>query len=359
MIRTLVIDDEELVRRSLVRLLERNGHSCIQAEDATAARSAFSSRDFDLVLCDIIMPGESGLDFVQQLLSEHPETAIIMVTGVDDPAQAGVAIETGVYGYIVKPFRRNEVLINVDNALRRRRLEVENRLQRHQLVETVRDRTADLWNSVRQVERADNSLRSSIEEMVRRLSMAAEVRDFETAGHIERMSSYAGFLAGKMGLEPERCAQIHLASRLHDVGKISIPDRVLQKKGRFSEADHEVMKQHSEVGYRLLTGTNAGLLDLAADIALTHHERWDGRGYPKGLAGEAIPIEGRIAAVADCFDALSSKRSYKPAFPLGQVVEIMREGRGTQFDPRVLDLFLDSLNDVMAIAHDLQPAVAD
>jgi putative two-component system response regulator len=230
-------------------------------------------------------------------------------------------------------------------------LEQEDRANRRQLIEAVRDRTADLWNTVRRLERADDQVRSSIEEMLRRLSLAAELRDNETALHIERMSRYAELLATKLGLSEERSAEILLACRLHDVGKIGIPDRILRKKGPFTAAEFDVMKGHADIGYRLLAGSDAALLRLAGEIARTHHERWDGSGYPRGLTGEAIPLEGRIAAVADCFDALMSKRSYKPALPFEQVIRIMRDGRGTQFDPRLLDLFMGSLDEFLAVAQ--------
>jgi putative two-component system response regulator len=349
---TLVVDDEEHVRRSIVRILARAGHDCVEAADANEARAAMTKQEFDLVLCDVNMPGEGGLDLVKSVLVERADTAVLMVTGVDDPAIADVALEAGVYGYLLKPFTKNELLINVANALRRSALESENRVDRRHLVEAVRDRTEDLWNTVRRLEQADSAVRGSIEEMLRRISLTAELRDLETAQHIERMSRYSHLLARKLGLGSEECEQILLASRLHDVGKIGVPDRILRKKGKFTPEEYDVMKEHAAAGFRLLGGTEAGLLQLAATIAHTHHERWDGDGYPQGLAGEAIPLEGRIAAVADCFDALMSKRSYKPALPFGEVIEIMGAGRGTQFDARLLDVFLDSLEEFLLISQE-------
>lgn len=349
-LRTLVVDDEEPARRSLCKVLERHGHSCTMAMDAHETRTALKEQTFELVLLDINMPGESGLNLVGEILAQYHETAVVMVTAVDEPSLANVAIESGAYGYIVKPFTRNEVLISVANALRRRRLEIENRIHKRELVETIWERTQELWNTIRRIETADVKLRSSFEEMVQRLSLAAEMRDEETAKHIERMSRYSSLLARRAGLDDERCGQILLASRLHDVGKIGVPDRVLRKRGKFTPQEREVMKQHAEVGYRLFEGAEAELLLLAGTIAWTHHERWDGTGYPRGLAGEAIPLEGRVAAVADVFDALMSKRAYKPAMPLGQVLEIMRAGRGRHFEPRLVDLFLEPLDEVLAIS---------
>lgn len=349
--RVLIVDDEEQVRRSLVRLLERQGHSCAAAADAKEAAAALKEREFELVLCDVKMPGESGLELASGILAQFPDTAVVMVTAVDDPALASIAIDAGAYGYIVKPFTRNEVLINVANALRRRRLELDNRTHREQLAETIRERTAELWNTVRRLDKADTQLRSAFEEMIRRLSLAAELHDEETARHIERMSRYSALLARRAGLDSERCEQILLASRLHDVGKIGVADRILRKRGKFTPEEFEVMKRHAEVGHDLFADTDAELLQLSGTIAWTHHERWDGSGYPRGLSGEAIPVEGRIAAVGDVFDALLSKRLYKPPMPLGQAVDVMREGRGKHFDPALLDVFLGLLDEVLAITE--------
>lgn len=187
--------------------------------------------------------------------------------------------------------------------------------------------------------------------MVRRLSLAAELRDEETAKHIERMSRYSALLARRASLDEEKCAQILLTSRLHDVGKIGVPDRVLRKRGRFTPQDREIMERHAEVGYRLFEQAEAELLMLAGTIAWTHHERWDGSGYPRGLTREGIPLEGRIAAIADVFDALMSKRPYKQALPLGQVLGMMRENGGTHFDPHLTNLFLDPLDEVLGITQ--------
>lgn len=350
-VNVLIIDDEEPVRRSLVRLFEREDYRCQGAASASGARRQLAANAFDLVLCDVNMPGESGLDLVRFISERYPEIAVVMVTGVDEPDIAGIAIEAGAYGYIVKPFTRNEILIGVTNALHRRRLESEARAHRNDLAQTVRERTEDLLRSYQTLEQADLRLRASVEEIVERLSLAAEARDPETSGHIERMSRYSELLAREMGLDNERCVEILLASRLHDVGKIGIPDRVLQKKGKFTPADFDIMKRHSQLGHDMFANTDAGLLQLAGTIALTHHERWDGGGYPRGLAGEDIPLEGRIAAVADVYDALSSRRTYKPAWPLGKVVETLREGKGTAFDPGLVDLFIARLDVVVAIGE--------
>jgi putative two-component system response regulator len=274
------------------------------------------------------------------------------VTGLDDRRYAEAALEHGAYGYVLKPFKPNELVINVVNALRRRTLEIESRNHREELEQTVLERTSSLRDTISQLETSEAEMRRLREETIRRLSSAAESRDQETGQHIVRMSLYCALLARLAGIDADRAELLRIASPMHDVGKIGIPDRILLKPGRLSEEERIVMQAHTEVGHRILAGSNEELLDLAALLALTHHERIDGAGYPHGLAGEEIPIEGRIAAVADVFDALTSDRVYRPAFRPEEAREMMLEGRGTQFDARLLDLFLDSWQDVLAIRRD-------
>jgi diguanylate cyclase (GGDEF)-like protein len=219
-----------------------------------------------------------------------------------------------------------------------------------------RRRTEDeLLETVARLREAESALQLSQAETIRRLAFAAEFRNAETGRHTERMSRYCKLLARRLELDDERCELIRLASGLHDVGKIAIPDRILLKPSSLTESERRVMERHAEIGHRLLANSSSELLDVAATIALTHHERYDGTGYPGGLAGEAIPLEGRIASVADVFDAITSNRVYRPALPLDEAIEVMREGRGTQFDPLVLDLFLEALGDVRAIAEGRSP----
>jgi diguanylate cyclase (GGDEF)-like protein len=213
-----------------------------------------------------------------------------------------------------------------------------------------RERTEEeLQEAIAHLRRSELELQLSREEMIRRLSYAAEFRDATTGSHIERMARFCFVLAHRLGLEEDRCELIRIASPLHDVGKIGIPDRVLLKPGPLTPEERREVQRHPEIGHAILAGSGSPLLELAATIALTHHERFDGSGYPRGLRGEAIPLEGRIASVADVFDALTSDRPYRPAFPPEVAVAMLVEGRGTQFDPLVLDLFLDSVDDLLRI----------
>jgi putative two-component system response regulator len=357
--RILIVDDEEQIRTLLARLLGAQGYDCLTAEDAAAGRRVLRETPVALVLSDVNMPGESGIDFTREVLVQYPDTAVVMVTGMDDRRYADVAIELGAYGYVLKPFKPNELIINVGNALRRRALEIENRGHREQLEQTVLDRTAALRDTIAQLETNEIELGRLREETIRRLSSAAEFRSQETGEHIVRMSLYCALLAQLADLEPKHAEMIRIASPMHDVGKIGIPDSILLKPGSLTHEERKVMEGHAEMGYRILAGSEVELLDLAALMALTHHERIDGAGYPRGLAGSAIPIEGRIAAVADVFDALTSDRVYRGAFEPDVARAMMEEGRGTQFDADLLDLFFGAFNDVVDIRRSATAAGAD
>lgn len=347
----LVVDDEEPVRRLIGYLLKTHGYPVFLAADSREARHILRDQPIALLLCDVNMPGESGMDLVRSTLAQHKDTAAIMVTGLDSSVLANAAIEVGAFGYIVKPFESNEVLIDVANALRRRKLELENRFHREHLEDVVRIRTEALQQALDWLERSEKELRLSREETIQRLAIAAEFRDSATAQHIQRMSHYCELLARKCGLPPDRCDLIRTASPMHDIGKIGTPDQVLLKPGKFTQEEFDVIARHAEIGYRILSGSDAELLKVAAVIAYTHHERFDGTGYPRGLKGDAIPIEGRIASIADAFDALTTQRVYKPAFEIPHAIELMLKHRGEHFDPQLLDVFVELTEEITRI-HD-------
>ena len=349
--RILVVDDEEPIRNLLRRVLEAQGYACAVAASTGEARELLDGDGdgFALVLSDVNMPGESGIDLAHHVLDHHPDVAVVMVTGLDDRSYVDLALEHGAYGYVLKPFKPNELAINVANALRRRALEIENRNQREQLEQTVLQRTAALQDTISSLESTERELRRLQEEAIHRLSAAAEFRNQETGEHIARMSSYCRLLAQLAGLDAERAELLRIASPMHDVGKIGIPDAVLLKPGGLSDEERVLMQSHTVIGHRILAGSGAELLDLAAVLALTHHEKVDGTGYPNALEGDDIPIEGRIVAVADVFDALTSNRVYRPAFTEDAARRVLEDGRGTHFDAGLLDLFLGAWRDVLAI----------
>ncbi|MGA2519480.1 MAG: HD domain-containing phosphohydrolase [Acidimicrobiales bacterium] len=345
----LVVDDQEPVRRGLARILARDGYRCDLVGSVDEARHALRLGTYKLVLCDIMMPDEHGMALLRHARSCYPCLPVVMVSGVTEPTIAATAISLGAYGYVTKPFEANQVLIEVANALLRAKIEAENISYRTRLEDMVTTQTDLLRETVEQLRASEASLRRVSEDTINSLARAIEGRDYETSRHIERMSRYAAILAGRCGLSDEACANIRLASAMHDVGKIGVPDSILLKPGSVTPDEFEIIKQHSELGFQILERSEQPLLVMAALIARTHHERWDGTGYPHALAGEAIAIEGRIAAVADVFDALVSRRVYKPAFTVERSLEIMRQGRGTSFDPDVLDQFLDHAGEAVTV----------
>ena len=334
--RILIVDDERQIRELVRRLLERAGYECTTAESAEEATRVLHEEAFALLLADLQMPGESGLDLISRVRVSHPNTAAIMVTGVDDEALAESALTLGAYGYIVKPFSPSELSIQVMNALRRRKLEIAQRHERELLERTVEARTAEL-------RRAVDDLKRSEEEAARRLAAAVEARDHETAEHIGRVGAYSALVALRLGLDDERCESIRRASSLHDIGKIGVADGILLKPGPLTAHERIAMQRHAEIGHDILAGSGHELLELAATIAWTHHERVDGTGYPRGLVANEIPLEGRIVAVVDVYDALTSDRPYRGALAVEEALDLLRNGRGRQFDPDVLAAFLETL----------------
>lgn len=346
----LVVEDSEMVSQLICDLLQPKGFACDVAINAEEARARLASKAYDLILTDVNMPpGDSGLELIRHAAAEYPDTAAIIITAIDDPDTGNLALELGAYGFVIKPFNNTELVINISNALIRRRLAIENRNHSARLKQEVLERTKELMTTIQRMERSDKQLRLSQEETIDRLARAAEFRDNETAQHIKRMSRYCELLGRQLGLDDERCDLLLAASPMHDIGKIGTTDSILLKHGRHTAEEFEIMKQHAEIGYRILSGSESELLNMGAMIALTHHEKYDGSGYPRGLAGEDIPLEGRITAVGDVFDALTSKRVYKPAWDLGKAIDFMRGQRGLHFDPELVDLFLESMPHVLMI----------
>ncbi|MGH2880285.1 MAG: HD domain-containing phosphohydrolase [Solirubrobacteraceae bacterium] len=345
----LVVDDDDALRAWAQRVVRERGYGCESAAGAKDARSLLAHGEYDLALLDVNMPGESGIELLSHIRAERPDTAVVMVTGEDDMRLAMTAIEQGAYGYLVKPVAAPELLINVANALHRRSLELERRRLLHSLRATAAEREVELHDALEGLERSQSKVWTSQAETIFRLARVVEFRDEETGHHLQRMSSYCETLAHALGLDAEYAEQLRLASQLHDVGKVAVPDTILLKRGKLTDEEFEVIKTHAETGYEMLSGSSSAVVQLGARIARSHHERWDGGGYPKGLAGEAIPAEGRIAALADVFDALTSDRVYRPAFPLKSAVEMMLKERGTHFDPDMLDTFMDTLAELESI----------
>jgi putative two-component system response regulator len=335
----LIVDDEEPLRRWEERVVRENGYTCEGAGNANAARERLQDDSYRLALLDVNMPGDSGIELLSDIRREHPEVAVLMVTGEDSTELAMSAIELGAYGYLVKPIGSGELIINVANALHRRSSEAHSQRVLQRLQSAVQQRGDQLAQALQNLELSESRVWASQAETIFRLARMVEFRDEETGRHVHRMSAYCDILARQIGYSAEDAERLRLASQLHDVGKVAIPDGVLLKPGKLTPEEFEVIKGHTDAGYKMLLGSSSDIVQLGALIAYTHHERWDGTGYPRRLAGETIPQEGRIAAVADVFDALTSNRVYRAALPIKSAVKMMRDERGRHFDPELLDAF--------------------
>ena len=331
----LIVDDLPIVRLSLRRILAKAGYRCREAGDVPQALAALDEEPADLVLCDIQMPGASGLDLVRMLRPRIPDTSVLMVSSSEDTETALECLQQGAFGYVLKPFQPREILVQVNGALRRRLLEIAFRDREAQLAQKVREQTEEI--------------RNSREEIAFRLIAASEHRDHETGMHVRRIGLFAAELARLVGWDEEAVETIRAAAPMHDIGKIGVPDAILQKPGSLTDGEWVEMKRHTSMGAAILKGSTVPFIRMGARIAIGHHERWDGQGYPNGLAGEQIPLEARITSLVDVYDALSNRRHYKDPWPEDQVVAFLRRNRDTQFDPVLLDLFLGHLDRFRAI----------
>jgi putative two-component system response regulator len=356
----MVLDDEPMNIKVVKRLLELEGYSrFVTATDSTTALTLLRNERPDILLLDLMMPHVSGLEILRQVRGDDALSFIpvIILTAVTDRETKLQALELGATDFLGKPLDPSELAVRVRNVLAFKAYQ--NRLQdySHDLENAVRRRTAELEASRRDV--------------IHCLARAAEYRDDDTGFHISRVGKYVHVIAAALGMSAEDADVLEQASQLHDVGKIGIPDEILLKSGKLtsdefsrmqkhcgfakhilhaaSNEEETLIRRHTEVGAKILGCGTSPVLALAERIALTHHEWWDGTGYPFKLAGEDIPLEGRITAIADVFDALSSKRCYKDAMPLDKCFTIMQSERGTHFDPKLLDIFLGLRNEITKI----------
>jgi putative two-component system response regulator len=329
--RVLVVDDEERNRRLLIAMLEAEGYSASEAADGAQALELARQNPPDIILLDVMMQDMDGYEVARALKSDAATHAIpvVMVTALDDRESRLRGLEAGAEEFVTKPVDRNELRIRVRNLLRLK--EFSDFLADHNRIldAQVKERTRQLVSSYR--------------ETIATMTRAAAYKDEETGAHVARISFYTVELAQALRMDAEFCDTIHYASPMHDVGKIAIPDAILGKPGTFEPHEWEIMKTHAGLGAKLLRGSDSPYLVMGAEIAGGHHERWDGGGYPLGLKGEAIPLAARIMQICDVYDALRSKRPYKPAFPHEKALEIITVGDGrtlpSHFDPAVFDAF--------------------
>jgi putative two-component system response regulator len=296
----------------------------------------------DLILLDYMMPGIDGLEFMRRLaeIPHRRDTPVVMVTADNESDVRYRALEAGARDFLTKPIDKAEL-----------RARAQNQLALRQAQRQLAARAAWL---AEEVKKATSEIRSRERETILRLSRAAEYRDPETGGHLQRMARYSELVARGLGLPQVECELILEAAPMHDIGKVGISDDILLKPGQLTAEEFTLMKRHAEIGHAILADSPSPLMQCAAAIALSHHEKWDGSGYPQGLAGEAIPLHGRIVAVADVFDALSSTRPYKSAWPLEKALDLLRDQAGRHFDPACIASFFDALPQALAIQEQYQ-----
>jgi putative two-component system response regulator len=325
----LIVDDEVQILNLIKQLLELNEYTCTLASNTTQARSYLKKDTFDLILCDMHMPGETGLDFSRDVLKQQPEAAIVMVTAVDDPDLASTALKMGIYGYVIKPFKPNELVINVTNALHRHNLETQNRLYQENLGKMVQERTEELRTTL-------NDLQKAMQGIVHAMVLTIESRDPYTAGHQQRVTQLTSALAQEMGLSEKEIEGVKMASLIHDIGKISIPAEILSKPGKLTEIEFSLVKTHAQAGYEILKDIEFSW--PIAQIVLQHHERLDGSGYPLGLKDKKILLEAKIIGVADVVEAMASHRPYRPGLGIEKALEEISQKKGTLYSTEVSDI---------------------
>ncbi|MCB1954461.1 MAG: response regulator [Rhodocyclaceae bacterium] len=339
----LIVDDEPANLKLLDRMLAMSKYRDLRLlSDPRQVLPEYLSRRPHLILLDLNMPHLDGFAVMEQLgaLGDPLLPPIIVLTAQVAREYKLRALTSGARDYLTKPFDLAELQARVRNLLDAHQAHLFMHDQQSALEALVDRRTAELRETRLQV--------------VRRLGRAAEYRDNETGNHIARMSIVSRMLAAALGWSEAACALMLEASPMHDVGKIGIPDRILQKPGRLTPEEFEVIKTHPAIGAELLSGDDSDLLVMASEIALSHHEKWDGSGYPRGLAGEAIPLSGRIVAVADVFDALTSTRPYKRPWSFEDACALIRDGRGKHFDPAVVDRFLEQFDAIVELTQGMR-----
>ena len=326
--RILIVDDEEANVEILRRTLERAGFGRIESTtDSRQAKELYVRLRPDLILLDLHMPHVDGLEVMTELneIAEASYLPILILSGDLAPEARREALSRGAKDFVSKPFQQDELLLRIRTLLETRLLYLQIQSQNQLLEAKVRERT--------------RALEEAQIEIIERLAVAAEFRDDNTGQHTQRVGQMSALLARQLGLPDSQVTLIRRAAELHDVGKIGVPDAILMKIGKLTAEEFEVVKTHTIIGARILSGGKFPLLRLAEEIAFTHHERWDGSGYA-GIKTSDIALAGRIVAVADVFDALTQQRPYKPAWPVGEAIGEIERQRGRQFDPKIVDAFM-------------------
>lgn len=320
----LMVDDDEMTLKLLSSMLNTEGHICVLATNAEEARNILSGSSFELILLDLNLPDESGLEFIKSASHQFQDAATIMVTGVDDPSVARSAIRRGAYDYITKPITLNRLLISVDNALRRRQLEIANQTYRKDLERLIVERSAKILKA--------------FDGIIWATSRTVEWRDPYTAGHQRRVADLACAIAEEHGLTKDQIDGVRIAGTIHDLGKIAVPAEILSKPSKLTQNEFNIIKEHPQVGYDILKEIEFPW--PIAEIVLQHHEKLNGTGYPQGLSGKSIRLESRILTVADVVEAMATHRPYRAALGLEEALQEIIDHKDTWFDPEIVEACL-------------------
>ncbi|CCO23553.1 HD domain-containing phosphohydrolase [Maridesulfovibrio hydrothermalis] len=353
----LVIDDEAFVRETISDYLSDSGFEILGAGDGEEGLDVFRKESPDAVLVDLNMPKVDGFEVLKEISAESPDTPIIVVSGAGLIQDAIKAVRLGAWDFVTKPIVDLKILEHaLGQGLERASLIAENRRYKEHLEAEVEKRTEDLRHEVkvrREAQEAFMALQDEVietqKEIILTLGEVVETRSNETANHVRRVAELSYILARRYGLEKEEADLLRLASPMHDVGKIGIPDTILNKPGKLTPDEIKVIQTHTTIGHEILKHSERPIIKAAAIVAYEHHERWDGTGYPQGLSGEEINIYGRITGIADVFDALGSERVYKKAWSIEKIKGYFAEGRGKQFDPQLTDLFFDGIDEILEL----------
>lgn len=332
----LIVDDEEMIRDLLSSALMQEDYICHQAANVDEAFAMLGEHRVDLVISDIMMPGRSGVELLRDLKQVDPEIAVLMITGLSDMNTAMECIHLGADDYITKPFGISRVILTVRNLIMKRSLAIEKKNYQVSLEFKVMQQTE-------QLRRTMNDLHTAYESTLTALVKALDAREKEVGSHSERVMNYSTFMAGKIGITGKDLEQLAKGALLHDIGKIGITDNILLKPNRLSPEEWVEMHRHPQIGYDIMS--EISFLKGPAEIILTHHERYDGEGYPNRLKGDQIPIGSRIFGLVDTLDAMTSDRPYRQALPFDAVVLEVKKFRGSQFDPEIADIFLSISRD--------------
>lgn len=351
--RILVVDDDPAVRSIHARVVRSLGYDAETAADGVEALSKLPL-EVDLVLLDVDMPHMDGFEVVRRIRAqpEYKLLPIIIVTGLDESSSYVRAMEAGANDLITKPIDTAELRLRSSWLLNLKEAHDRLRAANIDLGDSVRATQRHLRSALEELTEANRRVQAAHLDTIRRLTRAAEYKDELTLGHTDRVGLACGVLARALSWTPGQVEMIRHAAPMHDVGKIALPDEILLKPSQFDELERAVMQKHTTIGAEMLEGSDSEIIQMGARIALNHHEQWDGGGYPRGIQGTEIPVEARICAVIDTFDAATMDRPHRSALPEAEALLMIEGGAGSRFDPKVVEAFLDSLTEIRRIREE-------